>query len=95
MVIILLELQTRVNPDRNIFLINVELTSTFFLYKGLVHHKSPNLKFTVSFFVGYHVLDNLQGYSQRMTLQRLLYEMYTVCFIIFRIPCNCKAMPNY
>ena len=29
---------TRVNPDRNIFSINVELTSTFLLYKGLVHH---------------------------------------------------------
>ena len=30
---------TRVNPDRNIFSINVELTSTFFLlYRGLVHH---------------------------------------------------------
>ena len=36
MVIILLEL-TRVNPDRNIFSINVELTSTFVLYRGLVH----------------------------------------------------------
>ena len=33
----LLEL-TRVNPDRNIFSINVELTSTFLLYRGLVHH---------------------------------------------------------
>ena len=29
---------TRVNPDRNIFSINVELTSTFLLYRGLVHH---------------------------------------------------------
>jgi len=37
MVIISLEL-TRVNPDRNIFSINVELTSTFILYTGLVHH---------------------------------------------------------
>ena len=37
MVIISLEL-TRVNPDRNIFSINVELTSTFLLYRGLVHH---------------------------------------------------------
>jgi len=37
MVIISLEL-TRVNPDRNIFSINVELISTFFtLYRGLVH----------------------------------------------------------
>ena len=26
------------NPDRNIFSINVELTSTFLLYRGLVHH---------------------------------------------------------
>ena len=29
---------TRVNPDRNIFSINVELISTFLLYRGLVHH---------------------------------------------------------
>jgi len=29
---------TKVNPDRNIFSINVELTSTFLLYRGLVHH---------------------------------------------------------
>jgi len=35
MSIISLEL-TRVNPDRNIFSINVELTSTFLLYRGLV-----------------------------------------------------------
>ena len=28
---------TRGNPDRNIFSINVELTSTFLLYRGLVH----------------------------------------------------------
>ena len=37
MVIISLEL-TRVNPDRNIFSINVELISTFLIYRGLVHH---------------------------------------------------------
>ena len=29
---------TRVNPDQNIFSINVELTSAFLLYRGLVHH---------------------------------------------------------
>ena len=29
---------TRVKPDRNIFSINVELTSTFLLHRGLVHH---------------------------------------------------------
>ena len=34
MVILSLEL-TRVNPDRNIFSINVELTSTFLLYRVL------------------------------------------------------------
>ena len=34
MIIISLEL-TRVNPDRNIFSINVELTSTFLLYRVL------------------------------------------------------------
>ena len=35
---------TRVNPDRNIFSINVELTSTFLLYRGLVHHHHRLLK---------------------------------------------------
>ena len=29
---------TRVNPDRSIFSINVELTSAFLLYRGLVHY---------------------------------------------------------
>jgi len=43
MVIISLEL-TRVNPDRNIFSINVELTSTFLLYRGLVLHHHRILK---------------------------------------------------
>ena len=37
MVIISLEL-TRVNPDRNIFSINVKLKSTVLFYRGLVHH---------------------------------------------------------
>ena len=41
MVIISLEL-TRVNPDRNIFSINVELTSTFLLYR---EGPSPSLNF--------------------------------------------------
>ena len=35
---------TRVNPDRNIFPINVELTSTFLLFRGLVHHHHRILK---------------------------------------------------
>ena len=43
MVIIYLE-RTRVNPDRNIFSINVELTSTFSLYWGLVHYHHRILK---------------------------------------------------
>ena len=34
----------RVNPDRNIFSINVELTSTFLLYRGLAHHHHRILK---------------------------------------------------
>ena len=33
---------TRVNPDLNIFSINAELTSTFLLYRGLVHHRILN-----------------------------------------------------
>ena len=44
MVIISLEL-TRVNPDRNIFSINVELTSTFLQRFG--QSPSPNFKFNI------------------------------------------------
>ena len=43
MVYISLEL-TRVNPDRNIFSINVKLKSTFLLYRGLVHYHHRILK---------------------------------------------------
>ena len=43
MVIISLEL-TRVNPDRNIFSINVELTSTFFALQRFGPSPSPNFK---------------------------------------------------
>ena len=43
MVIIPLEL-TRVNPDRNIFSINVELTSTFFTLQRFGPSPSPNFK---------------------------------------------------
>ena len=35
---------------------------------------------------------NIQGYPQRMRLHRRLYRMYTVCFLIFMIPCNCKLV---
>ena len=44
--IISLEL-TRVNPDRNIFSIDVELTSTFLLYRGLVHHHYRSLNISL------------------------------------------------
>ena len=47
MVIISLEL-TRVNQDRNIFSLNVELMSTFLLYRGLVHHHHQNLKYSIA-----------------------------------------------
>ena len=43
MVIISLEL-TRVNPDRNIFSRNVELTSTFFTLQRFGPSLSPNFK---------------------------------------------------
>ena len=33
-----------------------------------------------------------QGYPQRMRLQRRLYGIYTVCFLIFTIPVNCKLV---
>ena len=53
MVIISLEL-TRDNPDRNIFSINVEQTSTFLLYRGLVyhHHRILNKVFTSEYSRG-------------------------------------------
>ena len=34
----------------------------------------------------------IQGYPQRIRLQRRLYGIYTVCFLIFMIPCNCKLV---
>ena len=49
MVIISLEL-TKVNPDRNIFSINVELTSPFFLYRGVVLHHHRILSFIYCVF---------------------------------------------
>jgi len=61
MVIISLEL-TRVNPDRNIFSINVELTYTFLLYRGLVHHHHRILN---SF---------INGFSSNVTCPFLLKE---------------------
>ena len=42
---------TKVNPDRNIFSINVELTSTFLLYRGLVHRHHRILKRLLLFCV--------------------------------------------
>ena len=53
MVIISLDL-TRVNPDRNIFSINVELASTFLPYRGLVHHhyRILNVYSYVSYIAG-------------------------------------------
>ena len=50
MVIISLEL-TRVNPDRNIFLINVELASTLFTLQRFGPSPSPNFKA----FIIYHI----------------------------------------
>ena len=34
----------------------------------------------------------VQGYPQRMKLQRLLYGIYTVSFLIFTILCKCKLV---
>ena len=42
-IIILLEL-TRVNQDQNIFSLNVDLTSTFLLYRGWVHYHHQIVK---------------------------------------------------
>ena len=60
MVIISLEL-TRVNPDRNIFSINVELTSTFLLYRGLVHHHSRGFKINLVLVVHWGRDENLDS----------------------------------
>ena len=35
---------------------------------------------------------DIQGYPQRMRLQRRLYGVYIVCFHIFTVPCNCKLV---
>ena len=32
----------------------------------------------------------IQGYPQGMRLQRRLYGINTICFLILRIACNCK-----
>ena len=37
----------------------------------------------------------IQGYPQRMRLQRRLYRIYTVCFRLFTIPFNCKLVSNF
>ena len=51
---------TRVNPDRNIFSINVELTSTFLLYRGLVHHHHRILNLSQELLFG----QEIKGVSQ-------------------------------
>ena len=62
---------TRVKPDRNIFSINVELTSTFLLYRGLVHHHLWILNLIYIF--GYKVT------------HRWKYMVFFVIFFIFII----------
>ena len=74
MVIISLEL-TRVNPDRNIFSINVELTSTFLLYTGLVHHHHRILK--------RHIQRDICSYTTR-------WEYAKSCTGIFVTSTTCK-----
>ena len=34
----------------------------------------------------------IQRYPQRMRLQKRLYGIFTVCFLIYMIPCNCKLV---
>ena len=38
---------------------------------------------------------NVQGYPQRIILQRRLYGINTACFLIFRISCNYKCICFY
>ena len=42
----------------------------------------------------YYYLD-IRGYPQRMRLQRRLYRNYTVCFLLFRIPCGLTLHIQY
>ena len=75
MVITSLEL-TRDNPDRNIFSINVELTSNFLPYKGLVHHHHQILNrilllaqqspFMHLFFISFKEVTNMFSISQKL-----------------------------
>ena len=37
----------------------------------------------------------IQGYPQRLRLQRRLYGIYSVCFLIFTIPCIFKLISFY
>ena len=56
------------------------------------------LKVISSSFIKLHdFLSNryIQGYPQIMRLQRRLYKIYTVCFLTFMIPCNCKLLYQY
>ena len=73
-VFISLEL-TRVIPDRNIFSINVELTSTFLLYTGLVHHHHRILK--------RHIQRDICSYTTR-------WEYAKSCTGIFVTSTTCK-----
>ena len=62
---------TRFNPDRNIFSINVEPTSTFLLYRGLVHHHHRILH--IYLFINYKAI--IREVSQ-------LYYIYIFVYII-------------
>ena len=48
------------------------------------------LIYKINFFA--IILLFIQGYPQRMRLQRRLYGIYTVCPLIFIILCNCKLV---
>ena len=74
MVIISLEL-TRVNPDRNIFSINVELTSTFLLYRGLVNHHHRILN-------GIIVVAFLYNKTRLLDFYLLIVALHVVIFMV-------------
>ena len=69
------------------FLYLFNLTTISHLIKILKKFHKINILNKIS-----HLINNVQGYPQRMRLQRLLYKTYTVCFLLFMISCNCKLV---
>ena len=62
-------------------------------FVGLIYLCSSLLSSLVRLFIQKQFLTlYIQGYPQRIRLQRRLYGIYTVSFDIFTILCNCKRV---